>query len=163
MICAEGGTQYTLNTRPAVVVIATSWGRRHGGINSFSTDLCVALAAIADHHCVVCVVLSADDADRADAESAGIVLLPLHLNSDGPADHRWTSHVFGALAAVNITAVNHWVGHDAITGELAVCCARDSKQGKATVLMHMSYPDYLYAKYPASEGTTIADGSCQGL
>ena len=149
----------TPNTRPAVVVIATSWGRRHGGINSFSTDLCMALAAIADRHRVVCVALSADDADRADAASADVVLLTLHLESQDAADHRWTSQVFGVLAAADIVTVDHWVGHDAITGELAVCCARDFKQGKATVLMHMSYADYLYAKYPASEGTTIADRS----
>src|SRR6266404_4293722 len=147
------------NTRPAIVVIATSWGRRHGGINSFSTDLCAALAVIADHHCVVCVTLSADDADRADAASVGVVLLTLHVDLDSAADHRWTSQVFGVLAAADIARVDHWVGHDAITGELAVCSARDSKQGKATVLMHMSYADYLYAKYPASDGTTIAERS----
>lgn len=67
--------------------------------------------------------------------------------------------MLGVLAAADISTVDHWVGHDAITGELAVCCARDSKQGKATVLMHMSYDEYLYVKHPASEGTTIADRS----
>jgi hypothetical protein len=104
------------NTRPAVVVIATSWGRRHGGINSFSTDLCTALAAIADHHRVVCVALSADDADRADAASADVLLLTLHLDLPGAADPRWTPQVFGVLAAAGIVTVDHWVGHDAITG-----------------------------------------------
>src|ERR1044072_1019836 len=142
-----------LNMHPAIVVIATSWGRRHGGINSFSTDLCMALAEIAQRHRVVCVALSADDADRADAASADVALLTLHLDVNSAPDQRWTSQVFGALAAASISTVDHWVGHDAITGELAVSCAQDCKQGKATVLMHMSYADYLYAKHPASEGT----------
>ena len=147
------------NTRPAVIVIATNWGRRHGGINSFSTDLCVALAAIADQHRVVCVAFSADDADRADAASANVVLLSLYFDSPGGADFHGTWQVFGILAAADIETVDHWIGHDVITGELAFCCARDSKQGVATVLMHMSYSDYLYAKYPASEGTAIAERS----
>jgi glycosyltransferase involved in cell wall biosynthesis len=147
------------NTRPALVVIATSWGRRHGGINSFSTDLCVALAAIAYHHRVVCVALSANDADREDAESADVVLLTLNLDVSSAADPRWTSQVFGVLAAAGIATVDHWVGHDAITGELAACCARESRHGKSTVLMHMSYADYLHLKHPACEGTTIADRS----
>src|SRR5215212_10261952 len=120
------------DTRPAVVVITTSWGRRHGGINSFSTDLCMALAAIADQHRVVCVALSADNADQADAASVDIVLLSLHVGLEGTADAGWASQVCGVLAAANIATVDHWVGHDAITGELAVSCARTSKQGMAT-------------------------------
>jgi glycosyltransferase involved in cell wall biosynthesis len=119
----------------------------------------MALAAIADQHRVVCIALSSDDADRADAAAAGVVLLTLHLDASIPVDPRLTSQVFGILAAADIATVDHWVGHDAITGELAVRCARDAKQGMTTVLMHMSYADYLYAKYPASEGTTIADRS----
>lgn len=61
-----------------LVFIATAWGSRYGGINSFNYDLCVALAKLAKSDLnIVCIVSESKDGDKQDAEETGVTLICL--------------------------------------------------------------------------------------
>jgi glycosyltransferase involved in cell wall biosynthesis len=147
------------HSKPAIVVIATSWGRKYGGINSLSTDLCVALTAVLAEHRVVCISTAPVDQALAEISGSGVDILSLNIPHDGPADPSWADKLIALLDARGIGEVSYWLGHDAITGALALACADQAGQGRSVILMHMSYADYMFARSAASEGSAIAERS----
>ena len=140
-----------------IVVIATAWGSRFGGINSFSTDLCCALARVLSKHRVICVCVSGGESECKEAEASGVTLLTLNLDPAGSAKREWASQVFALLSKSGLVDIEWWIGHDAVTGELALACAREFHGSKCAVLMHMSYDDYSYIKHTPNEAGVVAE------
>lgn len=138
----------------SIVVLATAWGPRFGGINSFNFDLCLALSRVLRRHRVVCVVPSASEAEVIAAMSSGVTLITLGA---GPAvdDPVALSGAVAAVVAAHIplASVDWWLGHDAKTGPLAVALAGHSNAGRAATIMHMSYDDYAYVKQSGNPNT----------
>ena len=65
---------------PRIIALATAWGPKFGGINSFNTELLRSLAILTEHaYDVICFVPRADDADRADAQRAPVDLRDLGM------------------------------------------------------------------------------------
>ncbi|HZN09101.1 MAG TPA: hypothetical protein VFB65_20070, partial [Pyrinomonadaceae bacterium] len=61
-----------------LVVFATQWGSKHGGINSFNADFLTAFGvAYYQNAQIVCVVTDASPEAVSEAASAHIKLLPL--------------------------------------------------------------------------------------
>lgn len=145
-----------MNNTPSIVVIATAWGTRFGGINSFSTDLCRALSRVLKDHKVICFCdeISADDLESADA--AGVQLLALERTTlkSGSIISREIL-VLDLIKSKGIGLVEWWIGHDTITGELALLCSKRCQGSRSAVIMHMSYEDYAYMKYAPQEANTV--------
>lgn len=120
-----------------IVVLATAWGPRHGGINAFNHDLCKALAApLRGNRPLVCVVPQAGQGEIDEAGKAGIRLLA----TGGGADLDSGAVVLAVNAAGHERAA--WmIGHDVKTGPVAVTAAR-LLDAKAAVIHHMNYAAY---------------------
>ncbi|MEJ0091352.1 MAG: glycosyltransferase family 4 protein [Limisphaerales bacterium] len=140
-----------------IVVIATAWGSRLGGINSFSTDLCTALSRVLSEHKVICVCVSGSESECKEAEAVGVTLLTLNLDPNGTAKREWASQVVALFSKNDLASIGWWIGHDAVTGELALACAREYSDSKCAVVMHMSYDDYSYVKHAPNEANIVAE------
>ncbi|UVL22297.1 glycosyltransferase [Pseudomonas donghuensis] len=130
-----------LNT---LVSFATSWGTRFGGINSFNYDLLGAFAILCCRQVeTVCVVLWANDEDFVDAASKQVRLISLGLEGQKHFSPELKSSVRNALDAekVSLGTDTVWLGHDRITGDIAVAAAHAWK-GRSALIHHMSYSHY---------------------
>lgn len=145
------------DARPGIAVLSTAWGTRHGGINSFSTDFCLALARVLPSHRIACVVPDAHDDDIRYAEGAGVVLVPLQIDPDTTMSAELTPRVLQALRERGVGTWPWCIGHDVITGDLAISCSRGLAEGRSAVFMHMSYNDYAYAKHSPEEAISVAE------
>src|SRR5207253_516745 len=125
-----------------VIVIATAWGSKFGGVNSFSTDLCRALAQTLTEHRLVCICAKASDADRDDAQQCGVTLISMDGFLEPTVGPMVADKLIEALRRADILSVDWWVGHDSITGALALDCKQQWKDSRCAVVMHMSYQDY---------------------
>lgn len=126
-----------------LVLLATGWGPQFGGINSFNYDLARSLAVLlAGRVRITCVVPAATPDELAEVEKDPIVeLLPLTvgptLGSLGPE----TAHEIAArLAALGPTPVSAWIGHDLVTGPVALRMV-ELMGGQSVLIHHMSYID----------------------
>jgi len=127
-----------------LIVFATSWGSKFGGINSFNADFLRALSIAFQWSVqVVCIVLESDPSDVADAAKDGVTLLDIRQSGLKEFNRTCLSAVTGVLSKANITVDNTliWLGHDRITGEIAVHAA-ESSGGRSAVIHHMSYAHY---------------------
>jgi glycosyltransferase involved in cell wall biosynthesis len=95
-----------------LLVVATEWRSRHGGLSTFNRELCAALAQAGQQ--VVCLVPDADLEETADATARGVALLGAvdELGADGLVRLRRRP----ALNGVDPDVV---VGHGRITGPAA--------------------------------------------
>jgi glycosyltransferase involved in cell wall biosynthesis len=142
-------------TLPSVVVVATSWGTKFGGLNSFSTDLCRALAQTLTGHRLACVCLNATEVDREDARKVGVTLISINAVAPGSPPPELASNVMETLRQNDISPVEWWIGHDCITGPLATACRTRCANSRVALLMHMSYQDYAFVKHAPEESAEI--------
>lgn len=125
----------------AIVVITNHWGPIYGGINSFNSDFCAALASLKyDKLKIVCVVNTATDADWIDARKLNIELATIPFQATGTIKN---AHIIAALQTINIDIkdVICWVGHDILTGFVAYDISRQNGQ-KCAIIRHMDYFSY---------------------
>lgn len=130
----------------SVVLLATAWGPKHGGINAFNTDFASALGRSLGAGQVACVVLEATPQDREEAAKAGVSLLEVGKSKDH--DRLEESRAYEILHLLKnrglaLQADTAWVGHDIHTGELALRLAEVAGVGRSVVIQHMSYRDYI--------------------
>lgn len=138
-------------------MVATAWGTRHGGVNSFATDFCTGLARLLPSHRVACIVLEATAKDVEQAGSHRVALYCVGRAAETPDE--WARQVSKLLEADRGVRFEWWLGHDVITGELAAACAKACRGSRLALIMHMSYADYGYAKHSIDEGPAIAQKS----
>jgi hypothetical protein len=83
-----------------VVLLATAWGPKAGGINTFNMDLARGLrAALGDAGRVICVVPSADAAASRSARDSGVTLASVAATSLSSAPSGRRSHQSPAARA----------------------------------------------------------------
>jgi glycosyltransferase involved in cell wall biosynthesis len=145
----------------SLIAFATAWGSEFGGINVFNTELLQYLAFACEGQVSVACVVPTTTADSIElARQRGVKLVPL---SSGPLASRLEgSQAEGAVAALrtaNAFSDPHevvWLGHDRITGEIALR-SRDLVGGRAALIHHMSYSHYeAYAESASSAVTKSA-------
>lgn len=120
-----------------VVFLATAWGTKHGGINAFNANLARAMAQETEHP-VVCFVCGL----QAPAEREGVILLPSPGDGDGPLDPQYAPSITKTLREkFPRTQTPCWIGHDRITGALALACNKDLP-GRSVVIQHMDHGSY---------------------
>lgn len=128
-----------------IVFLASGWGAKHGGVNSFNFDLVFSIGSyLSEEVKPVCVVESASTDEIKYALEKGVTL------------YQTTK---GKFNSANITQIikesNHdvccWVGHDIITGIEAIECCRLFKDFLkfdclSAVIHHMDYWSYYSSK-----------------
>jgi glycosyltransferase involved in cell wall biosynthesis/HEAT repeat protein len=126
----------------SIVLLTNGWGPKHGGINSFNTDLAKALGPLLHPGVrVACTVFEATDNEVRDAERSRVTLLPIGRPADGLGGVR-KAEIMAAFLARWGSPVEDlwWIGHDVISGELAIDLAKQC--GRSAVIHHMSYLAY---------------------
>ena len=141
---------------PGIAVVATGWGSRHGGVNSFSADFCMALARVVPAYRISCIAFEASVADIEQAwETAGVKLYSLDaVARDEPTV--LATHAIKILEPGAEVDYQWWIGHDIITGEVAAACSKLYKNSRLAVIMHTSYSDFAYPKHPIADASTVA-------
>jgi glycosyltransferase involved in cell wall biosynthesis len=143
------------NSRPRerIVFLASAWGPRHGGINSFNADLVSATARSLLDCSLECICVTADipgNQEMVHAKSCGVDIIQ-HAIRD---PEYWTSHdadsIHKDLLRRGKGQITWCVGHDTITGEAAVALAQHAG-GRAAVIHHTSYIDYASYKHFGSK------------
>ncbi len=135
-----------------IVLLATAWGSKHGGINVVNMELTRALAEVfGAAGRVLCVVPHAEKAEVDDAQKSGAVLVSLGLDRSKLPDFfdpGWLGTVEKKLAEAGASTADWCIGHDAITGAAANAMKREKAARVSAVICHMSYADYQGVKHP---------------
>jgi len=128
-----------------LIAFATQWGTKFGGINCFNIDLVKAVAiTFLDQVKLVCVVLEATSEQIEEALNDGIVLLALNRQHQEKFSPDLVDAVLRLLGKASIRldpAETVWLGHDRITGAIALAAAKKFG-GKSALIHHMSYAHY---------------------
>jgi glycosyltransferase involved in cell wall biosynthesis len=136
-----------------IAFLASAWGPRHGGINSFNADLALATAkAISERSMeVICVTAeSVTDHELREARRFGVHLVTAAIRNSEHWGSGDTEAILGALQPAGESPnVLWWVGHDVITGEAAIALSQRAG-GQCAVINHMSYIDYAGYRHGAS-------------
>lgn len=136
-----------------ILLLATAWGPRFGGINAFNRDFAQGLSKCLDiNDNVFCAVIGPSIKDIQDAAQNGVILVPVcsqtpHHNFEALLlDEVWS----WLNNKVESLAVDVWVGHDVISGEAALDAA-SRFGGIAALIHHMSYVSYQNYKQESSQ------------
>jgi len=125
-----------------IIVLATAFGPKHGGVNAFNEKLCGALAACGAK--VTCVVPVADLDARASAQAMSVDLV-----------HTGTSElsvdaITEALSVPDAGDSLWWLGHDRVTGPIAASC-RERYGGSLALVHHMNFGAYTDFKWAGEQ------------
>ncbi len=129
-----------------LVILATAWGPKFGGINAFNEELTRSLGIKTDRdYGLICVVPRATDAEIAEAaHSCKVRLVALgEVTKDGELPADMAAQVLSALklsAQKQSRAV--WVGHDDKTGPLAIALRDKCAGSRAVLIHHMAFGAY---------------------
>jgi glycosyltransferase involved in cell wall biosynthesis/predicted Zn-dependent protease len=132
-----------------VLVVATEWDSRHGGLSTFNRDLCAALAGAGAR--VVCYVpqASGDEVERAKRVHVRLVEARTVSGSQGVALLSQRPDLPSDFVPDLI------IGHDRITGAPSVILARDHYPASRRVLfIHTSPEEIEWHKEPRSDSTS---------
>ncbi|MEU6486502.1 glycosyltransferase family 4 protein [Streptomyces sp. NPDC046887] len=117
--------------RCTALVVATEWGSAHGGLSTFSRQLCLALAR--QQVRVVCLVLDATEAEVAGAEAQGVTLRRCEpLAGEANLARR--------LDLPRDLAPDLVIGHGRVTGRAALIQAEHFPGARKLHFVHMA-PD----------------------
>ncbi|MFC8371969.1 glycosyltransferase [Streptomyces sp. NPDC057239] len=122
--------------RCTALVIATEWASAHGGLSSFNREFCLALARARVR--VLCLVVSATDAEVEEAKAAGVTLLR-------PRPVAWADELTSLVRPLQLpqgVLPDLVIGHGRITGVAAQMQAGHFREAKPRKLhfVHMD-PD----------------------
>jgi len=131
---------------PNILLLATAWGPKHGGINAFNMDFAVGLAGhLKPGGRVFCAVLHASREDCERAEALDVTLVPIGRDIEIPSyDEAWAHTVRERLPPK--TSIDWWVGHDVTSAAAALKGPQVAGAGHSAVIMHMNYADYVSYK-----------------
>lgn len=129
-----------------LIVFATQWGAQFGGINSFNQDLVSAFAAACyENVTTICVVLTASSKEihsTLDEQQVHLLSLDIEQHSIFSGDFEpkaWKCILEKGFVIDPDNTV--WLGHDRITGAIALEAAK-ARGGRAALIHHMSYSRY---------------------
>lgn len=129
-----------------VIFFATRWGAQFGGINSFNQDLVSAFSAVCYEQVnTVCVVLTASEQEIGVAMSESQVhLISLDADNQPSFVGALEPAIWERLTRLDLVVDTEqlvWVGHDRITGAIALEASK-KRGGRSALIHHMSYSRY---------------------
>jgi|GEM_PF-2970747 len=133
-------------TEFVLAAFATGWGAKFGGINSFNTDLISAFGNLYNSKVTtICFVIDSTDGEIDLAIKNNVTLVRLPYKPEGNKVSEEHAKFFASQIkniARNISTKNIvCLGHDIITGEIAIAVAK-LLGCKSALIHHMSYIHY---------------------
>jgi glycosyltransferase involved in cell wall biosynthesis len=134
-----------------IVLLSTAWGPRHGGINSFNHAFAIGLAREGQSAVrVFCAVLNPSDPDIGSASAIhNVTLIPIRRKGEPDRlDRAWAHELVQILKRDHdVHHVDWWVGHDLISGEMAVAGREAVPGSKVALIKHTSHIDFTGTKH----------------
>jgi glycosyltransferase involved in cell wall biosynthesis/tetratricopeptide (TPR) repeat protein len=133
-----------------ILVVATEWNSRHGGLSTFNRSLCIALAEAGAN--VVCYVpeASAEEKRRAREDNVEIV------EAAGMPGRTIDSLLAAPVELPPGFVPNVIIGHDRITGDASVHLATHAYPGSTRVLfIHTSPEEIEWHKEPREDSDSV--------
>lgn len=137
-------------TKNIILFVATAWGPKHGGINSFNKTFCVELAKYIKQNKldyeVYCIVYDINIEDYQEASKNDVTLINLHEKDEKSvfSGKEYGQRIYKELEKVNkLALVKYVILHDIITGDLF--CHKNifhSSEPKWAAIHHMHYNEY---------------------
>jgi tetratricopeptide (TPR) repeat protein/glycosyltransferase involved in cell wall biosynthesis len=130
--------------RTTLIALATGWGPKHGGINSFNYDFLRGFGgAFGKHVQIFCVVPVAETKDYKEAQDSLVQLITFISSPSGEKlEQSHSAEIISLLEGKNIDYNQTvWLGHDLFTGAAAVAGAQKTNS-RSAVIHHMSYAAY---------------------
>lgn len=133
-----------------IIFLATAFSTAHGGINAFNEELCLAVAKGAGAaRRIICIVPATDEKVRIGVRHSHLCLL-----ITGSTTLSWPSIQCCLKSKLDTSisgAATWWVGHDVITGPVALECAKQTKS-RVALIHHTNYGAYAHFKYGGAKG-----------
>jgi len=131
----------------ALVFIATAWGPKYGGINSFNAELCKAFPTILPKtsYTIFCFCDEVSGKDMEYCKNNGIQLY--QIDKDEKDEYEQAAEIISTIKKNGNFEVAWWFGHDVITGDLAKYCKDLASKGQLAIFHHMNYLGYSGFKY----------------
>lgn len=143
-----------------VLFFTTAWGPRHGGVNAFNRSLAVALAGrLGGNGQVFCALPKTDRKTSAEAAEGGVRLVRFAVDARA-SEERWGYAVEALTEAVAGAQIDLVIGHDTVTGALAVRAA-ESLGARSAIVHHMDYRSYHGAKGDTQRTDQLSDGQAR--
>jgi tetratricopeptide (TPR) repeat protein len=133
-----------------VLLLATAWGPRHGGINAFNHDFAIGLKDIlANKGTVYCAVLRPTRDDREAASRRGVTLIEVDRDrSSSRYDPAWAFEIRDQLREEHGNPlIDWWVGHDLISTKAALRGREAANYGGVAAIKHTSQFDFKSRQY----------------
>lgn len=121
------------------MLFATAWSAKFGGINSVNYDLATAIAQLEGHK-VTCIVANSGATESITDQNVAVVMVEKNYEDA----HKWLKD-FLQNNIVDIGESVIWIGHDLITGGIAIMAKR-LLAGNSVVIHHMDYANYYHLK-----------------
>lgn len=126
-----------------IAIIATAWGTKKGGVNSFNYDYCRALGKTSSSiFNIVCIVPTANEEQIEDALTSGISLCLLSKGKEIDISEKSADEILRVFKEKYGGLPKWWIGHDVITGLTALACNSIGKDSKVAIFHHMDYSSY---------------------
>ena len=127
------------NMGKTVVFIADDWGYTFGGVNVFNIQLCEAMGKL-NVAKVICVSKNANQEKRKEAASKGVELI--NISDDDFTKAEAILKEIEDRCGEIIPEDTVFIGHDILTGEIALSCRDVLKGSKCAIIHHMAYDEY---------------------
>ncbi len=134
-------------SKDIILVVATGWGAKHGGINSFNKDFCFGLGKILisnPRYRVICIVDTCLQDDIYIAHDNYITLYSLDKNKNGffEAEECVSIRLLLEKNKVIVSQIKHVILHDITTGSL-INVKHEFPEAKWSIIHHMHYNEYM--------------------
>ena len=129
----------------SLLLLATAWGSKHGGINAFNMDFACGLAAhLGERGQIFCAAFRPSLEECKDAKKGDVILVPIDRPVESSEfDRSWAHEVWQKLQDKHPgQRIDWWVGHDVTTGWAAAEGPIVAEHGRSALIMHMNYADY---------------------
>jgi ankyrin repeat protein len=129
-----------------IAVVVPRWGTANGGVNTFNTEFCTALAERLGQRCRLVCIQTDGVATLADSPAANITLARLPAREHEEKNDDYWERALRALFA-NRELPDWWVGHDVISGPQALALrqkarGRSTRNSRFALFRHMDYASY---------------------
>jgi glycosyltransferase involved in cell wall biosynthesis/tetratricopeptide (TPR) repeat protein len=135
--------------RMCLLVVATEWDSRHGGLSTFNRDLCAALAGAGAH--VVCYVPTASAEEKMSASQVEVEI----VEAEKMPGTKGMALLFHPPVLPAEFVPDVVIGHDRITGAASVALVKYHYPGSKRVLfIHTSPEEIEWHKEPREDSTS---------
>jgi tetratricopeptide (TPR) repeat protein len=141
-----------------VLLLATAWGPRHGGINAFNHDFAIGLKdVLATKGTVYCAVLRPTREDREAASHCGVTLINVDRDPGSSRyDPAWGLEILNQLRRDHgDPLIDWWVGHDLISMAAALSGREAANYGGIAAIKHTSHFDFKSGQYGSGSRAII--------